>query len=189
MQACTGVAEHSHRHFSHECLCVGLAFAGDDEAGAEEGVIKVDQVQNSVDARLHGSAKARHQGSGKTSGGTGTRQGRYIHARLLQKGMGLPMHTLLQHLYLLRGGSLLWRKHLGGAARAYKWRIHIAQKFKGSAPKPFYPWSQQHTGTSVTGGRSAEAHHKPRAALVICRNQQLPKAQTGCLQGIPLGRT
>ena len=120
------MAEHSHRHFSHECLCVGLAFAGDDEAGAEEGVIEVDQVQHTVDAGVYGGPEAGQEGSGQTAGGTGTGQGRYIHARSHLKGIGLREHTFFQHLDILRGRTLLRRKHPGGAMGAHKRGLYIA---------------------------------------------------------------
>ena len=125
--------QHTIRYFPHQCLGIGLAFSGDNQTGVFYGLVKADQVQDTVDAGDHPGLEAGHERPGQTAGSPRAGHVADIGASGGEQSFGHPDHALLQHRNVPGRCSLLRGEDGGGTFGPYKRGIDITQQFKSDA--------------------------------------------------------
>ena len=124
---------HPFGKLAHECLTVGMSFAGNDEVGLCQEGVEFAEVEQEVGTRLGGSLKILQEGVSQSAGSSGTGLEGCVSAHAPGGLFGKLTGASVQLFHHLGSGSLLWGEDVSSAFGSVERIVYIAGQYEVAA--------------------------------------------------------
>lgn len=127
---CLCPPHHPFGKLAHECLTVGMSFAGNDEVGMCQEGVEFAEVEQEVGTRLGGGLEVLQEGVSQSAGSSGTGLEGCVSAHASGRFLGKLTGASVQFFHHRGSGSFLWGENLGGSFGSVERIAYIAGQYE-----------------------------------------------------------